>query len=219
MKELPLFPLKTVLFPGMVLPLHIFEPRYRLMINQCIEKNSPFGVALIREGVEVGGPAVPHDVGTSAYVTEVHRFPDGRMHIRTVGYQRFRIYDLREDKPYLIGLVEDYPFEGEKSPEVRNVVEELRPVMEEYLTVLGKVTQGKIRLGNIPDDGMALALLIAILLSVPEDEKQQLLEASDLASMLRAEQTLLKRETRLLNYMLGQDRNEDRGSQLPFSSN
>jgi Lon protease-like protein len=84
--EIPLFPLNTVLFPGMPLPLHIFEDRYKGMINQSIQEATPFGVVLIREGAEVGDTAIPYDVGTSAFVTQVERLPDGRMNINTVGY-------------------------------------------------------------------------------------------------------------------------------------
>jgi len=76
--QLDLFPLHTVLFPHMRLPLHIFEPRYRVMIRACIDEERPFGVALIRSGEEVGGPAEPHGVGTTARITSHETLPDGR---------------------------------------------------------------------------------------------------------------------------------------------
>ena len=66
--HLPLFPLNTVLFPGMMMPLNIFEPRYLEMIDYCMEKNSPFGVVLIRDGNEVGGGAFPHQIGVRNYL-------------------------------------------------------------------------------------------------------------------------------------------------------
>ena len=69
--DLPLFPLNTVLFPGMVLPLHIFEERYKLMINHCLEEERPFGVLLIREGKEVGSGAVPYQVGTTTMIAVI----------------------------------------------------------------------------------------------------------------------------------------------------
>ena len=71
MTELPLFPLNVVLFPGMVLPLHIFEPRYREMVNYCLDEKKPFGVVLLREGEERGGPAIPYQVGTAARIMRV----------------------------------------------------------------------------------------------------------------------------------------------------
>jgi Lon protease-like protein len=104
--NLPLFPLNTVLFPGAELPLHIFEPRYRQMIGQCIEQEAPFGVVLIRSGPEVGGIAEPHRVGVTARITRVERLPDGRMNIVGIGQDRFRILDTSTALPYLTGEVE-----------------------------------------------------------------------------------------------------------------
>src|SRR5687767_6893854 len=115
LREMPLFPLNTVLFPGMVLPLHIFEPRYKIMIAECVKENKPFGVILIKEGAEVGGSATTYTFGTSAYVTQVEKLQDERMNIQTVGYQRFKLHDLKEGRPYQVGLVEDVPIPGEES--------------------------------------------------------------------------------------------------------
>ena len=86
MFELPLFPLNTVLFPGMPLPLHIFEDRYKQMINNCLEEKEPFGVVLIRNGKEALGPlAQPHSIGCTARIVEVQKLSDGRMNITSVG--------------------------------------------------------------------------------------------------------------------------------------
>src|SRR5205814_5524803 len=84
-----LFPLNTVLFPGMPLPLHIFEERYKLMIGRCLEEERPFGVVLIQSGPEVGGTAVPHRVGTTAHIAAVRRLDDGRMNLIAIGQERF----------------------------------------------------------------------------------------------------------------------------------
>ena len=105
--ELPLFPLHAVLCPGVALPLHIFEERYRLLINRCIEGTQPFGVVLIREGRETGsfGGRIA-DVGTTAIIRQVTKFEDGRMNIMTVGGRRFRVDSVAEQRePYLIGDV------------------------------------------------------------------------------------------------------------------
>ncbi len=92
---LPLFPLEVVLFPGAVLPLHIFEERYKLMIGEAIESQSEFGVVLRKENAVL-------NVGCTASVEQVtRRYPDGRMDIRTVGQRRFEILFLDEEKPYL----------------------------------------------------------------------------------------------------------------------
>ena len=109
MRELPLFPLHSVLCPGIALPLHIFEPRYREMVGHCLETGSPFGVVLIRDGREVG-PLAGHiaDVGTTAAIRQAGRYPDGRLDIVTVGEQRFRIVSVDSSAaPYLVGTVEE----------------------------------------------------------------------------------------------------------------
>ena len=103
--RLDLFPLHTVLFPQMQLPLHIFEARYRVMIRACIDEERPFGVALIRSGEEVGGPAEPHAVGTTARITRHEALPDGRMNIKAVGEERFRIDEMEQREPHLMASV------------------------------------------------------------------------------------------------------------------
>ena len=89
--ELPLFPLNVVLFPGMQLPLHIFEERYKAMIGDCLEREEPFGILLIKEGPEVGGPAEPFLVGTSARILRADHLEEGRMNILTRGDRRFQV--------------------------------------------------------------------------------------------------------------------------------
>jgi Lon protease-like protein len=92
---LPLFPLKTVLFPGGVLALKVFETRYMDMVRDCMKRNSPFGVALIRSGEEVGAPAEPESVGSLAYITGWDMPNLGLMMLRTRGGERFRILETR----------------------------------------------------------------------------------------------------------------------------
>jgi Lon protease-like protein len=117
--EIPLFPLHTVLAPGIALPLHIFEERYRLMVGRCLEASLPFGVVLIRQGREVAGPDGEGamelsiaDIGTFAEIREASRYPDGRYDILTVGAGRFTVRDIVSDRePYLVGVVD--PLEDE----------------------------------------------------------------------------------------------------------
>lgn len=216
-KTLPLFPLNTVLFPGMVLPLHIFEPRYRVMIQRCMRLNDPFGVVLIREGVEVGGEATPYEVGTSAYITHAERLGDGRLNIQTVGYQRFRIQEVTQEAPYLIGRVEDYPLEDAETAETGTLAERLRPDLMAYLQDLAEMTEASFDLDNLPEDATALAYMAAILLPLPALEKQRLLEVRDLLMLLRAEEDLLRREKMLLGFM--QQERPSAASEPPFSLN
>jgi len=117
--EIPLFPLHTVLAPGIALPLHIFEERYRLMVRRCLEASVPFGVVLIRQGREVAGPDGEGamelsiaGIGTFAEIREASRYPDGRYDILTVGAGRFAVRDIVSDRePYLVGVVD--PVEDE----------------------------------------------------------------------------------------------------------
>lgn len=104
--ELPLFPLHSVLCPGVALPLHIFEERYRLLVSRCIERSEPFGVVLINDGREVGPVARLADVGTTALIRRAGRYPDGRYDIVTVGDRRFRVESLEHERePYIVGEV------------------------------------------------------------------------------------------------------------------
>jgi len=105
--ELPLFPLHTVLCPGIALPLHIFEERYREMVRHCLDTASPFGIALITEGREVGGGSISFArLGTVAEIRQVGRYPDGRFDLLVVGTRRFTVESVAADRrPYLVGDV------------------------------------------------------------------------------------------------------------------
>ncbi len=111
--EIPLFPLHAVLVPGAPLPLHVFEPRYRALVTDCLAAGAPFGVVCISAGREVGAGSVSFAaVGTLAEIREVSRYPDGRFDIVTIGTTRFRLTGVLGDrKPYLVGI-------GELLPEV-----------------------------------------------------------------------------------------------------
>ena len=120
-RKLPLFPLHTVLFPGSTIPLNIFEDRYKEMINDCREADSMFGVVLIKEGEEVGGPSIPHRVGTVAKITNMREVSGGRIYISALGTERFQIAEIEQDTPYLIAAVEvGEPDDNPYIPAARN---------------------------------------------------------------------------------------------------
>lgn len=102
--QLPLFPLHTVLCPGIALPLHIFEERYRVMVRRCLEGSSPFGVVLIREGAEAGGGTIAFSaIGTTAEIRRAGRYPDGRYDLLVVGTGRFAVEEVTVgDRPYIL---------------------------------------------------------------------------------------------------------------------
>jgi Lon protease-like protein len=200
---LPLFPLNTVLFPGMPLSLHVFEERYRLMVSECLDRRQPFGVALIKSGKEVGGGAIPHRVGTSAIITSVTERSDGELDVITVGYQRFRILSLLYDQPYPSGLVETLPPVDEDSEEAHFQAGLLRPRLKEYIQVLGELTETEVELDQVPEKPVLLAFLTAILLQVPRADKQSLLAAEAIPEMLARENLFLLREKSLLQARVG----------------
>jgi uncharacterized protein len=109
---LPMFPLGSVLVPGMLLPLHVFEPRYRRLVTDCLAGDREFGVVLIERGSEVGGGDVRTDAGTVARILRVAELPDGRFALGAVGQRRVRVERWLEDDPYPRAEVVDWPDEG-----------------------------------------------------------------------------------------------------------
>ena len=111
-----MFPLGTVLLPSLLLPLHVFEPRYRTLVDDCVAGDGEFGVVLIERGSEVGGGDVRTDVGTVARILEVERFDDGRFAVAAVGTRRIRVERWLDDDPYPRAEVHDWPDPGWTSP-------------------------------------------------------------------------------------------------------
>jgi Lon protease-like protein len=196
--ELPLFPLNTVLFPGMVLPLHIFEDRYRLMINQCIERNRDFGVLLVGPDLAGQGTVSVHAIGTSARITKIQRLADGRMDIITTGLERFRVLQLLRTKPYIVARTESFPLEATDSPRVTQLAETANEFLTQYLRLTGEVLGTLIQIERRPRDASSLAYLIAISVQLSLQEKQELLTIPTLPKLLLREVTILGREIKLL---------------------
>ena len=105
----PMFPLGSVLVPGMLLPLHVFEPRYRALVRDCVAGDGEFGVVLIARGSEVGGGDVRTDVGTMARMLRVEEAPDGRFAVGAVGVRRIRVDAWLDDDPYPRAEVSEWP--------------------------------------------------------------------------------------------------------------
>ena len=151
MFELPLFPLNTVLFPGFLpLNLHIFEERYKLMINHCHDAGKPFGFALIRSGSEIGGSAKPFAIGCTALITQFEPLPDGRMNIVAVGRERFKITSLKYDQPYLAGMVESYPLIDLEEEDVKHSSNILRRWVKRYLEILAQANDTQFEALELP---------------------------------------------------------------------
>jgi uncharacterized protein len=200
-RELPLFPLEhVVLFPGMPLPLRIFEERYKVMIAACQLTDQRFGVTLIRSGREVGVPAVPERVGCTARMVRIDRLPDGQMHILTVGEHRFRLTgDPREAaEGYLVGDVEittqeqtaDVPAEL-----TSQVADEFRKYRATALKLAG-APPGQTPPDDVERDPLRLSFQVAAALQVHPRERQHLLALDELTARLGRELAMLRRENR-----------------------
>jgi Lon protease-like protein len=183
-----------VLFPGLLLPLHVFEERYRLLVGE----GRDFGVVLIRHGREVGpglGDDV-HEVGTVATLRQVEALPDGRYHVVVLGLRRFRIEALEHGRPYLMARVEVL-----REPEVENRPR-LLPLLARYLALRGLQLPEGLAAELRDRPGPRLVWLVGSLLESEPAKRQQLLEAADshlAESMLASELAKLESFGRLAN--------------------
>ncbi len=143
--QIPLFPLHTVLAPGIALPLHVFEERYRVMVRRCLDSSSPFGVVLIREGSEVAPPTGASQelsiagVGTFAEIREASKHADGRWDVLAVGTARFLVREVHTElAPYLVADVEPYPDEPAETddPGTEELVDRVMRRFVSYLRLL-----------------------------------------------------------------------------------
>lgn len=219
MFELPLFPLGSVLFPGIPINLHIFEERYKEMISLCLQKREPFGVVLIREGREALGPlASPHPVGCTAQIVAMQPLGQGRMFITAVGQERFRISNLSFDRPYLVGSVELHPVNNANPMGLRKQSHQLNTLLRRYLEIVAQVGNIEIEPDQIPTEPIRLAYWsAAILQHVPQTQKQDLLALESADALLDRVSALYRREVSFLEMMLARHSHDEEDS--PFSLN
>lgn len=219
--RLPHFPLHTVLFPHLPLPLQVFEERYRAMARDLMADGSPYGgrfvVSMITEGREVGGDAVSQAVGTICEVRSAERFPDGRWLLLAVGVARAWVHGVDRDGPYAIAEVDELP--EPIGVEAADLVPRVQRALDAYLATVKRFVARTASIGEhsqelpdvtasldevlkpirLPDDPVAASYAVAGVLQVELARKQQLLELPDAARRLRAELELLRREVRFLD--------------------
>ena len=186
-RELPLFPLpEVVLFPSRPLPLHIFEFRYRIMMNTILESDRRFGVLMIDPA---NGKVANY--GCCAEIVHFQRLPDDRLKILTLGQQRFRVLEYIREKPYRVGLVEwieDRPPNGNLRPMAKKVEQLLRDVVH----LSAKLSNQKIELpSDLPNLPIELSYWVASNLYGVAEEQQKLLEMQDTSARLQRETEIL----------------------------
>ncbi|MBM0257972.1 LON peptidase substrate-binding domain-containing protein [Micromonospora sp. 4G55] len=209
--RLPVFPLATVLFPGLVLPLHIFEERYRALVRHLVglPEGAPreFGVVAIQAGWEVapalgrstpdGGDVTLHEVGCTAELRQVTELDDGGFDIVTVGKRRFRIAEVdRSAAPYLTAQVEWLPEPGGTDEVAELLAARVIAVFRQYLGLIRPDPEEISE--QLPEDPTVLSHLVAATAALTVADRQRLLAIDDTATRLRAELRLLNREAALL---------------------
>jgi Lon protease-like protein len=201
-ERLPLFPLGTVLFPGLVLPLHIFEERYRQLVHELLDGPEPrrFGVIAIRKGRETGieGVSSLYEVGCTATLRETEEHDDGGFDLVTVGTQRFRLEALDESRPYLQGDVEFLDEDDGESAEAGRAASLVGTSFRDYLAVLSERGLAQVNVPDLPDDPVLLSYLVAATMIIDLPDRQGLLAEPDSQSRLKAERAMLQRETTML---------------------
>jgi Lon protease-like protein len=206
--RLRLFPLNTVLFPGTSLGLNVFEPRYKQMISECIDRGDPFGIILIRDGDEAGDPSVvPYDIGTTAEIGEVTPLQQGRFFVNTIGRRRFRIEHVVSRDPYLVAEVTYLGEDPSDAAVARGLVGEIGDVFAEYMRLLMDFS-GVPVVAEVPEDPVEASFLIADALQVADSMKQQLLELSSTEQRLTVELGFLRRLLPQLRSLLERKRRE-----------
>lgn len=192
-RRIPLFPLNVVLFPGMTLPLHIFEPRYQKMIEDCLERDKLFGVCLIQSGEEVGDSAEPVGIGTTCEILSALPLGEGRLNLATVGRERFRLLRTYHDEPYLEGEIEILPDHVDRGLET--LTGQVQDAAMGYIGTLLSLNGDKIPEIDLPEDPVVLSYLVGAVLQVPLNVRQELLEEGFTAERLRRQLALLEAET------------------------
>ena len=198
---LPLFPLNTVLFPGVPLPLHVFEERYRILMGELVEGTAPrrFGVVALRHGLEAGedfAREALHDVGCVAELRRVDRYADGRFDVVTFGGPRFALREVDDTRPYLRGTVD---YLADELGEPGGLTAAVVTAFAAYCDAVGDATGKDVAEPALPEEDPALvSWVVAAAMRLDLPEKQSLLTVPDAATRLRRELSLLRRETALL---------------------
>jgi Lon protease-like protein len=198
---MPMFPLGRVLFPHEALPLHVFEPRYREMVDACLAGDGEFGVVLIERGSEVGGGDARFSVGTVARIVEAGRLPDGRYLLATIGTRRLRVRRWLSEDPYPraeVELLDDVGAPGAVDDDLAELERELRRVSA-LAAELGQPAAVGVTLS---DDAVRASFEAAAAAPLGPLDAQRLLELDDTSARLADLRELLADQAELLRHRL-----------------
>ncbi len=204
MPIMPQFPLGLVLFPSMVLPLHVFEPRYRVMVQRVLETDGRFGVVLIERGSDVGGGDVRTRFGTVAQVVEAEQFSDGRWALTTVGVERFKVNAWMADDPYPVADVELWP-DPELTSDLRTSYEQ---VLAKFRRCMALASESGVNVGPLPAELADVELgcmQMSALAPLATIDKQSLLGAAGPAERLPMLDGMLDDAITLIQLRLTED--------------
>lgn len=162
---LPLFPLGTVLYPGLLMPLHIFEDRYRQLVQDLLDGPEPrrFGVIAIRKGRETGidGISALYDVGCTATLRRIAEHEDGRYDLVTVGTERFRLAGLDDSRPYLTGEVDLLGEDTGEESAAALAARAVQAAFRRYIEALATRESVQVSMPELPDEPVGLSYLVA----------------------------------------------------------
>ena len=213
MDLIPLFPLHTVLFPGMPIRLQVFEDRYLEMIQVCMERELPFGVVLIKEGTEALGPLpIPHEIGCLTSIQRLQPLDDGRINLVGQGIERIEIHEVLRDGPYLQAVIQERPLSGSEEPAALQLANLVQPLLARYLVEFAALKDRTIDPPELPSHPLRLGYLACSLVQIPSEVKQGLLSEEKAVNLMRGLHQTLKREIPLLRMMRHHSRVEMIGS-------
>ncbi len=198
---MPLFPLRSVLFPSMVLPLHIFEPRYRALIERVMDGDGLFGVVLIERGSEVGGDDHRSDFGTMTKVIEAEQLSDGRWAVITVGVERFKVTNWLPDDPYPVAETTPWPDESATD----DLSEPYEQLVGKFRRCMALAAESGVNVGPLPEtfENVELgSMQMSALAPLAAHDKQQLLGASGSATRIAMLDTMLTDALELIEFRL-----------------
>ncbi len=208
--SLGLFVLNTVLMPGAVLRLHVFEDRYKALMGQCIDGKLPFGVLFGRNGNEIGDDLDPVHIGTSAIIRQVSKLNAGRLYVIASGVRRFKVERVNEKVPFWRAEV-SYLSESCSRKEAIVLRDFAFERFRDYLEVLLPGCGSELETIELPADVAAASYVIADALQIDIRVKQMLLEAENASDRLRTELALLEEETKKLRALRSRGQPDDSG--------